>query len=83
MQLAHPKVAQPNPGVFRPQVCLRWTNPRPTRSPDGGGKANSKLMQSAFLPKRLGEEGDLQGIVLEIKISVYKQMVFAQTRICH
>ena len=58
MQLAHPKVAKPKPGTFRPQVCLKWSVPRPTRMPGSpskkpvGVKANSKLMQSALSPGR-------------------------------
>ena len=39
LQLAHPKVAQPKLGAFRPQVCLCWTALTSV-------KANSKLMPS-------------------------------------
>ena len=59
MKLTHPKLAQSNPGAFRPRVCLRWTMPRPTRMPDGpakkpglGSKANSKLLQLVLSPKQ-------------------------------
>ena len=43
MQLAHPKVAQPKPGAFWPEVCLCWTMPAKV-------KANNKLIQSALTP---------------------------------
>ena len=50
MQLIHLKVSQPKLRSFSPQVWLGWKMPRPTRMPDGGGKATSKLMQSALSP---------------------------------
>ena len=52
LQLAHPKVSQPNPWVFLPQVYFRWTIARLTQMQDDWGKANSKLMPPALAPEQ-------------------------------
>ena len=43
LQLAHPGVAQPNLGAFRPRMC-HWFIPYPTRMPDGPAKRPGKYL---------------------------------------
>ena len=53
---AHPPEGGPaevgGGGGFRPQFCLRWSMQCLTRMPDGGDKANCKLIHSALSPEQ-------------------------------